>query len=401
MDSLFFKISYQFPDVEESRAPQLASVQTRSFLVRKFLDMKSQHGGELENIARRYGIDQSRLIDFSVNLNPLGPPNGLDGIVKTALEQVRRYPDSESRHLRRKLADSLNISEACVLVGNGATELIYLIARALRPKRTLIIQPTFTEYQRSVELMNGTIAHAFLEKENHFHWNEAKILAGAKSAHLVFLCNPNNPTGGLIPTETLLALAKALPQTLIVVDEAFIEFLPDAEMHSIVCSISRYPNLICLRSLTKLFAIPGLRLGYLVAQEGVIERLKAHKEPWTVNVVAQAVGVAIVGGEAVGEYLRKTRDVVSTERDFLLAQLHQIAGLRPYPSQAPYLLCRLEAPDWTARALLEKLLSFQLLIRDCSNFVGLDRRFFRVAVKTHAENRKLIQALKQMMEGEP
>ena len=163
----------------------------------------------------------------------------------------------------------------------------------------------------------------------------------------------------------------------------------------IVYAIKDYPNLICIRSLTKIFAIPGLRLGYLIATEAIIERMKRYKEPWTVNVIAQAVGEAFFGD---CEYLRKTQAVVAAEREFLFDQLSQIRGLTPYPSHAPFLLVRLNPPAFPARALLEKLLRERFLIRDCSNFVGLSHRFFRVAVRKHDENRKLVEALKQIME---
>jgi threonine-phosphate decarboxylase len=381
-----------------------------------------KHGGELETIAEQYRIDVNNLIDFSVNVNPLGPPASLLDVIKKGVDFLHRYPDSSSRRMRRKLANYLNLSSENIIIGNGATELIYLISRFFKEEvhtpNVIIVSPTFSDYQRSVSLVGGQVRHHLLSPEicslrsTHpcpskegtasaygFQLNIDRLIADAMEvehpdedgADIVFICTPNNPTGQLFQKSQIIALTTTLPKTLIVVDEAFLDFTDEPHHNSVCEDIINFPNLIVLRSMTKLFAIPGLRLGYLVAHQDRVECLNQYKEPWTVNVFAQIAGEMLLDET---DYVRKTRKLVKSEREFLFNQLKQLSWLTPFPSTANFLLVRIEGKDLHATILREKLMKKGILIRNCSNFVGLDESFFRIAVKKRDENLKLISALK-------
>ena len=375
-----------------------------------------KHGGELETIAEQYGIDVNSLIDFSVNVNPLGPPASLLDAIKKGVDFLHRYPDSSSHRMRRKLANYLNLSSDNIIIGNGATELIYLISRYFKEEvhtpKVVIVAPTFSDYQRSISLVGGQVQHHLLSPEMcslrsptaspyGFQLNLDRLIADAMEvehpdgdgADILFICTPNNPTGQLFQKSQIIALTTTLPKTIIVVDEAFLDFT-DAPHHNSVCrDVINFPNLIMLRSMTKLFAIPGLRLGYLVAHQDQVECLNQYKEPWTVNIFAQIAGEMLLDET---DYVRKTRKLVKAEREFLFNQLKQLSWLTPFPSTANFLLVRIEGKDLHATILKEKLIKKGILIRNCSNFVGLDESFFRIAVKKRDENLKLISALKAL-----
>jgi len=365
-----------------------------------------KHGGELETIAEQYRIDVNSLIDFSVNVNPLGPPASLLDVIKKGVDFLHRYPDSSSRRMRRKLAHYLNLSSENIIIGNGATELIYLISRYFKEEvhtpDVVIVAPTFSDYQRSVSLVGGQVQHHLLSSETcslrsptssayGFQLNIDRLIANAMETDIVFICTPNNPTGQLFQKSQIIALATTLPKTIIVVDEAFLDFTDEPHHNSVCRDVINFPNLIVLRSMTKLFAIPGLRLGYLVAHQDQVECLNQYKEPWTVNIFAQIAGEMLLDET---DYVRKTRKLVKAEREFLFNQLKQLSWLTPFPSTANFLLVRIEGKDLHATILKEKLIKKGILIRNCSNFVGLDESFFRIAVKKRDENLKLISALR-------
>jgi threonine-phosphate decarboxylase len=356
-----------------------------------------KHGGELETIAEKYGIDINNLVDFSVNVNPLGPPASLSDAIKKGFAFLNRYPDSSSRRLRYKLTYHLNLSSENIIIGNGATELIYLISRCYKEEihtpSVVIVAPTFSDYQRSVSLVGGQVRYHMLSSETCFHLDTDRLIADAIEADMIFICNPNNPTGQLLSKAQITALATALQKTLIVVDEAFLDFTDEPHHNSVCGSVINFPNLIVLRSMTKLFAIPGLRLGYLVANQNLVERLNQYKEPWTVNTFAQIAGEMFLDEN---NYVRKTRELVKAEREFLFNQLKQLHWLIPFPSTVNFLLVQIRRQDLSAMRLKEKLIEKGILIRNCSNFVGLDESFFRIAVKKHNENLRLISELQAL-----
>lgn len=350
------------------------------------------HGGDIFDAGERLGIPAEELLDFSSNVNSLGPPAQAREILANSLQVVTRYPDIESRKLRRHLSDNLGVPPDRILAGNGSTELIYLLARRFAPRRATTFPPCYLDYWRASELAGAEVTGYVSTDEENFALAESALEMGSETADLVWLCNPNNPSGTLIDRDRIGAAAKTHPDVIFVVDEAFMEFVPDCKERSLIGTPE--PNVIVLRSLTKFFALAGLRLGFLCADPEVVRHLASVREPWTVNGLAQAVGEHLYDDQ---DYISRTRAVVAEEREFLMRELTALGGLHPFPSHANFLLIRLDAPGLTSAGVKRQLLHQRILIRDACNFRGLDSRFFRVAVRVREDNVRLIEALRQAL----
>jgi threonine-phosphate decarboxylase len=323
------------------------------------------------------------VLDFSASINPLGPPASVLRALRQALPSVARYPDPSCADLAARLAALHGVAPDQVVVGNGSSELIQALPRAVRPRRVAIAEPTYTEYLRASLLVGAEVEHWLADGEDF-----ALAPFDPGGTDLVWLCNPNNPTGQLWPRPLLLAWLKAFPRTCFVVDEAFLPFLPDEAAHSLVPDVERLPNLVVLRSLTKLYALPGLRLGYAVTDPDLAERLRGQLPPWSVNVLAQAAGRAALADAA---FLARTRAWAETEMVFLHRQLTGLRHLRPIPSRSVFQLLRLHGV--TSARLTAALREHGLLVRDASNFVGLDRHHVRVSLRAPEDNRRLVGEL--------
>ncbi|MBI4794928.1 MAG: threonine-phosphate decarboxylase [Deltaproteobacteria bacterium] len=344
------------------------------------------HGGDVYHLARTLGLDLSELLDFSANINPLGFPPGIVAAVEQALGEIVHYPDRRCLELKQDLADYHRLSPEQILVGNGSTELIYLVARALKPKKALIVAPAFSEYEHALQAAEVPVAFQVTTEAQSFTLDAPLDPQGAD---LVFLAHPASPSGALLQPDLLLETAARLDDegVFLLLDEAFVDFVEEASFKT---HLARFPRVLLLRSFTKFFAIPGMRLGYVLAAPELISRLAALQEPWSVNTLAQAMGRACL---ADLDYMARSRDLVRQEQEYLLEGLSSLPGLQPFPSAVNYLLVKLTRPDFTAASLQKALLSKRIVIRDASNFRGLDERFFRVAVRARAENQRLLEAL--------
>jgi histidinol-phosphate aminotransferase len=343
-----------------------------------------QHGAlDFAELAE-LGISPDEIIDFSVNSNPFGPSPA----VHEALQQVviDRYPDRESLSLRKALAKKFGLELAQIIAGNGTAELLWLSAIAfIRPNdRVLILAPTFGEYARSVALMGAQVETLWATEENNFVFSTESLYDALKttSPRLAFICNPNNPTGTTLHSETIASLAKSHPKTLFVIDEAYIQFVPN-----MVSSISLgLPNLLILRSMTKDYAIAGIRLGYAVGPTDIIAALSKVRPPWSVNAAAQEVGLASLMDT---EYLPRTLSHLRAAKQKFLAGFHSL-GLEPIPSETHYFIIRVGK----AAELRSQLLKHKLQVRDCASF-GLPDHI-RVATKKPTENEILLSKLKEI-----
>jgi len=349
------------------------------------------HGGEVWQVAGITGLKREEILDFSSSVNPLGPsPRALEAI-KSSLGQVSIYPDSKSTELRRGIANHFGgISESNVIVGNGSTEIIYLFAETFmeRDDVALIPAPTFGEYESAVRKA-GEPKSVRLNAD--FHVELDTFLREMRGAKIVFLCNPNNPTSVLMAPEVLkLIIERALEEGVIVfLDEDFLEFV-DGERHfSMISKIAKYPNLFVLRSFTKIFGLTGLRVGYGIASEDIISALLNVKIPWNVNCLAQVAAVAALNDK---EHLKKTRELIRSEKVFLMKALQEIRGFKVYPADANFALIDVRKSGFTAGQFKARMLDYGVLIRDCSSFRGLDEYFIRVAIKTRVENERLLEA---------
>ncbi|MEW5768178.1 MAG: threonine-phosphate decarboxylase CobD [bacterium] len=356
------------------------------------------HGGNIEAAVREFALSGSEIIDFSANINPLGYPPQLPEIIKSNIGRIIHYPDPKALALREKLGERFSLDPRTILVGNGSTELIYLMPRALKPKSAGLIVPTYSDYERALRQVETAIAFIGTKEEDDFTLNTLEFAPGTE---MVFLGNPNNPTGTLLEKDFLLEVIHCNPGTIFVVDEAFIDFLPRPEEYSLIKEAVELANLVVLRSMTKFFALPGLRLGYLVSSSKIVESLEKYQEPWTINTLAQAAGEHIIFED---EYIRRSRDFISTEKDFFYQALAQIGPFYPFKPSVNFILVRMAEGRWWnkkskiqgADQLRKVLIKEGFLIRDCSSFRGLDRRFFRLAVRTRQENRGIVSALRRI-----
>jgi threonine-phosphate decarboxylase len=332
------------------------------------------------------------LLDFSVTVNPLGPPASVLRALQRGVGAIGRYPDPECRLLTECLAEQHSCRTDEVVVGNGANDLIYAITRAVRPRHVAIAEPTYTEYLRAALLAGAPVAHWLAEGDDF-----QPSPFDPEGADLLWLCNPNNPTGQLWPLPSeLSAWMAAHPQTLFAIDEAFLPLLlPDENdrERSMIPAIGTLPNVVVLRSLTKQYALPGLRLGYAVASEQWARRIRAEVAPWSVNALAQLAGVAALEDK---EYEARTQSWLATEAQSWVARLGRSSGrLRPVPSATSFVLARLEGRR--AAEVGAHLARHGIAVREASNFVGLDGRYLRLAARTSEDNRRLLDLLNELL----
>jgi threonine-phosphate decarboxylase len=301
---------------------------------------------------------------------------------------VARYPDPDCRLLTERLAEEHSCDREQVVIGNGANDLIYALTRTVRPRRVAIAEPTYTEYLRAALLAGAEVTHWLAEGPDFDP--EPFDLEGAD---LVWLCNPNNPTGRLWPAADVLAVwIGAHPRTLFAVDEAFLPLTVEGDRRSLIPQVGRLANLVVLRSLTKLYALPGLRLGYAVAPLEWAERIRAQVEPWSVNALAQIAGLAALADE---EYTLRTRTWLASEASTFGARLTAVSDrLRPVRSEAGFVLVELRGRK--AAEVVAELARQAIAVRDASNFVGLGPHYLRVAARTSQENARLLEALAEV-----
>lgn len=356
--------------------------------------MKYGHGGNIRKTAEIHDIDESAIVDFSANINPLGmSPMAKEAIFK-ALGTIVNYPDPEAGRLIQALSEYHKISRENILCGNGATELIYLIPRVFKPKSALIVAPAFSEYERALNSSGCKVEHFVLSQDNYFKAGVEELLAAMEKGYDSFwIGNPANPTGQLITKNDLLKIAERAEKLgiTLIVDEAFIDFCEEESMKK---EVSNFPNLIVLRSMTKFFSLAGLRAGYLFASKNIMSSLLTHKEPWTLNSLAEAAATASLNDHS---YIKETKELIKMERKLLMQELEKISFLHVYNSDANYLLLKL-GKNHSSDQLQDKLLKERrILIRNCSNYIGLSNHFIRVAVKRRNDNKLLTDALKSLM----
>ncbi|MBW2568352.1 MAG: threonine-phosphate decarboxylase [Deltaproteobacteria bacterium] len=361
--------------------------------------IKRDHGGNVGEISRRYGIDEDKIIDFSANINPLGYPPWLKETIIKEFDSVLNYPDIDSFGLVSGLSKYHDVDKSFIIVGNGSTEFIYSIPLAFKPQKALIVTPAFSEYEKGLRMAGAEVSYFQADEKSDFSVDIDCFCKRLKEGFdIVYLCNPSNPTGVLTPKNELRRVIACAEDTgtLAVIDEAFIDFV---EEESVKKEILKFSNLIVLRSMTKFFGIPGLRIGYVIAAPSCAAKLKENRIPWTVNSLAQKTALkALIDGD----YIKATRRYISTEREFLRTALNEIFGMNALEGAANFLLVRINSMEgMNSTELRDRLASEGLLIRDCSTFQGMGNRFFRVAVKKHKQNMVLIERLHKLGTGLP
>jgi len=353
--------------------------------------MMSGHGGNMTRLAEKLGCNPEDILDFSANINPLGPPPFLRRVINNHIRDLVHYPDPECRDLVEAISTGLGIAENKVVVGNGTSELLFKLPAVLKPKRALIPAPAYIDYARACSQADVPVRYIDLDRHSGFAPDLQQIESMIRPGDLVILGQPNNPTGTLVDREQLLALMERQPEVFFIIDEAFAGFV-GAYKSVAGCT----PNCITLCSLTKIFAIPGLRLGFLAASAEICRSVREHSAPWAVNTLAQAVGVVCLGEK---QYIKETCRLVDTQRKHLSETLADLPHLYPYEGTANFLLIGSDHPQYSGAEIAEKLLSHhRIAVRGCANYQNLDASFFRVAVRTESENQRLVQALQSIIE---
>lgn len=350
------------------------------------------HGGDVFAAASELGCRPGEILDFSASINPLGPPASAMAAARNSLTDCIHYPEIAADSLRQALAGHHGLDPAHLLPGSGSTELLYLLPRVLRPRRALLVVPAFSEYARALDLL-GCPFDIFPLLPNRPLQPDRLCEAIDDQTDLVILANPGNPVGNLLPRELLLDLAERLRDRVdLVIDEAFIDFSP---ADSLLSKVPAFRRLWVLRSLTKFYAIPGLRVGFLAGSVKGIERVAAAREPWRIATPAIAAALACLQD---ADYHQQTLELIPVWREQLMAGL-QALGLTPCPGAANFLLLRLPKTKGTSTALTAALRQQGILIRDCGNFDGLDGQWLRLAVRRPEENARLLDQLALTLQG--
>ncbi|MBC7958894.1 MAG: threonine-phosphate decarboxylase [Vallitaleaceae bacterium] len=342
----------------------------------------NKHGGYFGN--------QKDMLDFSVNLNPLGFPEAARDFMVEELQRLENYPEPHSIEARAAIAQKLLVHSDQIIMGNGATELIYLFARAVKAKKVLLLQPTFNEYERAFLQYGAQCIYHILKPEDGFSLNlehlQAEILANRPE--VVVLCNPNNPTGSYIEKEQIQQILTTLSSYsgYLMVDESFYEF----EEQPTALSLLPEKNLFLIRSMTKFYAIAGIRLGYGLGHISLIALLNTYKEPWTLNAFASHMVPYLLGDT---DYYIQTQQWYHEERAYMRAQLKTISYLKVFATHANFFLCQTER---LSQELMTKLQEKGIYIRTCEDFVGLEKNFIRLALRSRQENEQLIKVLKSI-----
>jgi len=350
-------------------------------------DSPANHGGNILALARIHDLPLEALHDFSASINPLGFPAGVVPALQASLAELCHYPEQHAGRLVEALSVQHGLEPGQLLAGNGSTELIYLLPRVLRPRSVAIVTPAFGEYARALSQADIPYTQLPLSPSEGFSFDPAALAERLDPAcEMVLLANPGNPSGVPIEPQALREFAERLAgRATLVVDEAFVDFCPD---YSLLQTVSDCDNLYVLRSMTKFYAIPGLRVGYLAGPAAGVARLRDAQEPWTVGAPALHAALACLADDT---YRRTTLRLIPRLRRQLASGLRRL-GLEVFDSAANYLLCRL--PFASSAQSLASLLQLQgILVRPCNDFAPLDDRYLRLAVRSGAENRLLLRHL--------
>lgn len=362
--------------------------------------LRYEHGGNIYEMSNEYGGEQYRVLDFSANINPLGVPESIRKTITFNVENLANYPDPECRELRNGISEYLQVPANNIIAGNGASEIISLVLEAQRPGKILVPAPTFSEYSLAAEKFNIEIEYFELKEEDDFKLDIGHLMAGLpKEIEAVILCNPNNPTSQLVTKEDLLEfVAYAKKRNIfVIVDECFIELTEGSNLNSAVQYTDKYDNLFIIRAFTKLFAIPGLRLGYGIGSSNVVKKMWEKKMPWSVNMFSCCLGGVF---KEEGEYLKRTALWLREEKQWLYEELCRLEQLKVFKPQTNFILMKILADGVTAEGLKTGLASRGILIRNASNFTFLNNRFFRIALKDRASNLRLVNELKSILAEE-
>lgn len=374
--------------------------------------MSKIHGGNIFQFAHEQRIEPYEVVDFSANINPLGPSQrGLDAL-NAQLRYISHYPDATNDDVLNAIADTYEMDKYQIIVGNGAAELLYAICRLPGYTGAFVPAPGFSEYKEALEASKLPVRDIFYrprEDDNGKPYFEVPYLAletfaaelkGQDGRIIVFLGNPNNPDGTLLDKDHIRTVASMLKDanSLLVIDESFIDFvgndpLQDNE-HSMRSLVNEFDNIIVVHSFTKFYAVPGLRIGAAFGNETLITQLQQYIPSWSVNTLAQAYTKAALNDV---DYIKRTKQELNEERAFMYNALDDIEGITVYPPSANFILFQVNQEGITANYINEELKKYNMIVRNCDSYVGLTNHWVRIAIKDHDTNIKLVDKLTNIL----
>ena len=350
------------------------------------------HGGNAKEISRENKIEYDKILDFSANINPLGMPTSVKKAILEGLDEAQKYPDITYFELKCAIGEFENINKENLILGNGAADVLFNVVRGINPKNALILAPTFSEYEEATKAINGNIIYYKLKEENNFYIQEDILDYINSDLDLIFICNPNNPTGVITAKDLLVKiLIKAKKNNaMVLIDESFLDFI-EGDL-SMISYINEYTNLIIIKSLTKFFALPGIRIGYgICGNIDLKEKIEKISPAWNINTFAE---IATKTGLKNENYIKESINFIKKEKKYLYNELNEINGLKVYEPSVNFILLKTHIKI----NLKKELLKNNILIRSCSNYEGLDNNYYRIAVRTHEENSILINNIRNIFE---
>ncbi len=354
--------------------------------------MERIHGGDI------YSFDKD-VLDFSINTNPLGIRHEIRAAAISAIGDMDKYPDRKQLKLKAAIGKMENVKPEHIICGNGASEIIFALVSAVKPKKTLLLSPSFTEYEIAVDTAETEKIFYLLREEDDFMVKEDILDRIGPDIDMFFICNPNNPTGKLIDNDLMKRILDKCCEndTCLVIDESFMDFSERFSECTMVGEAEKYDNLIILKSFTKMYSFPGLRLGYGISKDmDVVEKLEKVRPPWAVSNIAESAGIAAC---SLTKHPENTRKFIKREKKKMCFQLSNLeeAGVRYIASDTDFIL--FTAPDVDHRSLYDLMLEKKILIRRCGDFRGLDSHWYRISINDAPSNEKLIQAMKEIYRG--
>ena len=352
------------------------------------------HGGDIYSGASPLG----RWLDYSANINPLGMADSVKNSIMASIDGLVHYPDPQGRELKQAISARYDIPVKNIILGNGAAELFYVYFHAMRPVKVLLPVPSFSEYEKAARCCGAQVNYFFLQEEENFQVNLSRLAEAMAGYDALILGNPNNPTGQLLEAgdlEKFIARAQEL-KVQVIVDESFLDFLADREKYAVDRLVLKYDNLLVATSLTKFFAIPGLRLGFGLAPADMVEELEFHKDVWNVNSLAQAAGKAALADR---EFMARTISHTAETLAEMTEELGSIKGIKVFSPSVNFVLLNIATSGMSSHELVAAMRKKGILIRDCSSYPGLGNTFVRLAIRGREENRQLLEALVECLEN--
>ena len=354
------------------------------------------HGSDLEKIEEIYGVKKEEIISFSANVNPLGISPLLRNTVSEKIDCISSYPDREYKHLKEVIASYCHTECDKIIPGNGSTELIAMIIDIRRPRKAVIIGPTYSEYEREVSLSGGKSCYYQLKEKDDFHLNINDLNESLKDGtDMLIICNPNNPTSTVIDRKTLREILNICKERdiFVMVDETYIEFVECREETEGIPLTDYYNNLFIIRGVSKFFAAPGLRLGYAVTgNQDLIREIFKKMNPWTINSLAEEAGKCMFLDR---DYIQETTELIRNEREFMVNSLRSLSkNIKVYEPYANFVLFRIDSEKINADTLFDACIKEKMMIRNCATFPFLDNRYIRVCFMKHEDNVRLLNCIK-------